>query len=182
MIDLDECGLFVETANRKHGKSYVGLRVREPGPYSKSEKWNLLMAICGEDGVQGSPSRRWTKLWLEGGTTVDRMMEFVLEILEDLGPATADNWYCFTMDNLNSHRNVGLIALIHAYGHGVAFRAPYYAVDGAIEFVFNNLQTLIRSRLYEVKDGNTLIAVINQSIQSMENFAPYFENVGFILP
>ena len=47
MIDLDECGLFVETANRKRGKSYVGFRVREPGPYSKSEN-----GICYKQSVE----------------------------------------------------------------------------------------------------------------------------------
>ena len=158
MIDLDECGLFLETANRKHGKAYVGLRVGEPGPYSKTEKWNLLMAVCGEEGVIGNPSRRWTRLWLEGGMTVDVMYTFISEILNDIGPARPGNWYCFTMDNLNAHRNVGVLALIHAYGHGVWFRAPYYPVDGAIEFIFNTLQVLIR----------------------LIDFAPYFEHVGFI--
>ena len=50
-IDLDEAGIFVETANRKTGKAYIGIRVREEGPYNHSEKWNLTMAICGdEDG------------------------------------------------------------------------------------------------------------------------------------
>ena len=38
MIDLDECGVFVESVNRKDGKSFRSVRVNEPGPYSKSEK------------------------------------------------------------------------------------------------------------------------------------------------
>ena len=180
MIDLDECGIFMETANRKHGKSYVGLRVNEPGPYSKTEKWNLLMAVCGEEGQYGAPSRRWTRLWLEGGTTVEVKYEFFYEILEDIGVATPENWFCFTMDNLNAHKNEGVIALIHAYGHGVSFRAPYYPVDGSIEFIFNTLQVLIRSNLYEVNDAERLIQVIQHSIQSMIDFSTYFHHVGFI--
>ena len=60
MIDLDECGIFMEThANRQHGKYFVGLRVREEGAYGKSEKWNLLLAVSGEDvTVDGQAARR----------------------------------------------------------------------------------------------------------------------------
>ena len=47
-IDLDEAGVFVETANRKSGKAYFGFRVREEGPYNHSEKWTITMAISGD--------------------------------------------------------------------------------------------------------------------------------------
>ena len=164
IIDLDECGIFLETtANRKYGKAYSGLRVREPGPYSKSEKWNLLLAVCGEDGYQGGDARRWADMWLVGGTTVSKMLHFVRSILQDIGPATQNNFYVFTMDNLNSHRNVAVVALIHLYGHGVVFRAPYWAVDGAIEFIFNTLQSLVRAKLYEIKDANDLMNAVYES-------------------
>ena len=122
VIDLDECGIFLETtANRKYGKAYSGLRVRDEGPYSKTEKWNLLLAICGEDGMNGGDTRRWADIWIEGGTTVGKMMEFIHTILQDVGHATEDNFIVFTMDNLNSHKNTAVIALIHVYGHGVGF-------------------------------------------------------------
>ena len=39
MIDLDECTIFVDTVNRSRGKAFVGLRVRDFGPYDeKGEK------------------------------------------------------------------------------------------------------------------------------------------------
>ena len=49
IIDLDECGVFIETVNRGSGKSYIGCRCREPGPYGHSERFNVLMAIAAED-------------------------------------------------------------------------------------------------------------------------------------
>ena len=107
------------------------------------------------------------------------MMDFIRMIIDDIGPATPGNWYCFTMDNLNAHKNEGVIALIHAYGHGVVFRAPYYTVDGPIEYVFNTLQGLLRLRLYDVTDGAGLVVALNESIQSMDNFEPYFIKCGF---
>ena len=181
VIDLDECGVFLEThANRSYGKSYIGLRVREEGVYSKSEKWNLLLAVCGEDGTEEQAARRWADIWLEGGTTVDKMLEFIQNILDDIGFADEENFFVFTMDNLNSHKNVGVIALIHLYGHGVIYRAPYWALDGAIEFIFNTLQSLMRARSYEINNDTDLIAAIYESIQSIDSFASYFENIGFI--
>ena len=180
IIDLDECGLFVETANRPHGKSSIGFRVREEGPYSKSEKWTLMLAICGEDGTMNEPSRRWADVWTEGGTTIARMLDFMQHLLDAIGPATHDNFYVFTMDNLNSHKNVQVVGMIYLYGHGVVFRAPYWAVDGPIEYVFNTVQTLIRSNLYNITNGNDLIHSIYTSVQSMNNFGSYFTHVGFI--
>jgi hypothetical protein len=181
MIDLDECGIYFATAERTMGKAYIGVRVREPGPYSRTEKWNLLMAISGaavENG--GLAARRWRNLWLEGGTTIERMVSFLQEILDDIGHANDGNFFVFTMDNLNSHKNAAVVTLIHSYGHGVAYRAPYYAMDGAIELFFNTLQTMLRARLHQITDGNSLVAAVNHSIQSVNSFEGYFIHVGFI--
>ena len=78
------------------------------------------------------------------------------------------------------HKNVGVIALIHLYGHGVVYRAPYWPVDGAIEFIFNTIQSLMRGRAYEIYNEDDLLAAIYESIQSIDSFANYFENLGFI--
>jgi hypothetical protein len=180
VIDIDECGIFLKTADRGHGKSYVGLRVNSMGHYSRNEtKWTMMMGICGEDGNQGNPSRRWVETWNDGGTTIVRVYDFVQDILNDIGMATPNNFYVFTMDNLNSHRNVAVITLIHTYGHGVVFRAPYWAVDGSIEFVFNTIQTLLRSKLSEINNDNDLLQAIHQTIQGKVDFGPYFRKVGF---
>merc|ERR1712129_491320 len=113
---------------------------------------------------------RWSMLWTEGGTTIDRVIDFIQQILNDIGHATPNNIFCFTMDNLNSHRNPAVIALIYQYGHRVCFRAPYWAVDGPIEYVFNSLQSLIRQRLYSVTDGPSMIAAINHLVAGIDNF------------
>ncbi len=175
IIDMDECGVYFKDADRRGGKAYVGVRVREPGPYGREhEKTNLLLAISGEPGVEGQPAWRWAETWSEGGTTIVRVHDFIQGILNDIGMGTPDNWYVFTMDNLNSHHNAAVVALIQAHGHGVVYRAPYYAVDGAIEFFFNTLQTMLRSDLHEIRNGNLLVQKIYQSIQSVQLFKNYF--------
>jgi len=110
MIDFDQCGIFIETANRTRGKKYVGVRVNEPGPYSKTEKWTLQLGVCGENGNANHPSRRWSMLWTEGGTTIDRVIDFIQQILNDIGHATPNNIFCFTIDNLNNYRNPAVLA------------------------------------------------------------------------
>mmetsp|Transcript_15828 Transcript_15828/g.23678 ORF Transcript_15828/g.23678 Transcript_15828/m.23678 type:complete len:92 (+) Transcript_15828:612-887(+) len=77
MIDLDECGVEVQSADRHLGKSYVGKRVKQTGPYQKSTKYNLLLAISGD----GANPRRWRDTWTGEGTTGLRMIEFIRRIL-----------------------------------------------------------------------------------------------------
>ena len=48
IIDIDEAAIFVETADRKYGKCEIGRRVKQAGPYSKSCKLNIIMAISGD--------------------------------------------------------------------------------------------------------------------------------------
>lgn len=95
LIDLDECGVFVETADRHIGKAYCGSRVRQEGNYSKSEKWNLILAIAGSAAAE-----RWQNMWLDEGTTGDRMIDFISGILQDIGHGTPQRRRCFIMDNL----------------------------------------------------------------------------------
>ena len=118
-------------------------------------------------------------MWLEGGTTIEKMIDFVTTILNSLPHGNAGRRYCFTMDNLNAHHNRAVAALIHAAGHRLIFRAPYYPVDGPIEYVFNTLQCIIKLETHGEIDGPRLVNAIGDAIQSIDDFAPYFVNCGF---
>ena len=179
MIDCDEAGVFLETSDRGNGKAHKTVRVISRGPYSKTEKWNLMMGISGEEGGVENPSRRWRTLWLRGGTTIERVLEFVNVVLEDIGHATPERRYCFTMDNLAAHKNAAVAALIHGHGHRLVFRAPYYPMDGPIEYAFNTLQGLLRSNMHNIHDAPSLLNEIGNAIGAMDDFEPYFLNCGF---
>ena len=174
MIDLDEFGVFVQTANRKDGKAFIGIRVNEPGPYEKGEKRTTIMAISGDPAGE-----RWRDTWVEGGTTNDRMVGFIRTILNSIGPGTPARRRCFTMDNLNSHHNALVTQLIYNAGHKLAFRAPYYAVDGPIEYVFNTLQNYLRINLPRITDNESLLHELDNAIASIYNFERYFIHCGF---
>ena len=179
IIDIDEAGVFLETADRNSGKAFSGVRVSSSGPYSKTEKWNIIMGISGEEGTMQNPSRRWRMLWLRGGTTIEKVITFITMILNDIGPATPQRRYTFTMDNLSAHHNIGVAALIFGFGHRLAFRAPYYPTDGPIEYVFNTIQTLLRSNLHQITDAASLLNEIGNAIASIDDFSVYFVNCGF---
>jgi hypothetical protein len=104
IIDLDEAGVFVESANRGSGKAYINCRVREPGPDGHSTKVTVLMAMSGEEPPPDQPAQRWLELWTGGGTTITRFLAFIRGILHDMGPGTPARRRVFIMDNLNTHR------------------------------------------------------------------------------
>lgn len=71
-------------------------------------------------------------------------------------------------------------AIIHAAGHRIVFRAPYYPVDGPIEYVFNTIQGILQVRMDRITDGDSLVQEMNVAIASIPSFEPYFINCGFI--
>ena len=179
-IDIDEAALFVESANRPKGKSSTIRRVREVGPYGHSEKMNVLLGICGEDPIAGRPARRWVETWGQGGTTTTKFLAFVQRMLLDIGPGTPNDWYCFTMDNLNSHRSVLVQQAIHAAGHRCVFRAPYHPKDSPIEHFFNTVQLAMQLNMYRMFTTEDVQDNFKRLIRNTSLFHEYFEHVGIL--
>ena len=73
------------------------------------------------------------------------------------------------------------MVVIYQAGHRVVPRAPYWSVDGAIEYVFNTLQVLRCVNLQEIKDNDDLVNHIQNVFVNFERFTEYFRHVGFIL-
>ena len=101
---------------------HIGHRVSQPGPYSKSTKINLLLAISGDDINRW----RWREMWTGKGTTGTCMITFIQRVINDIGPGTAQRRYCFTMDNLQSSVSfvVWLVAYITLNSHISSTTAP----------------------------------------------------------
>ena len=110
------------------------------------------------------------------------MIDFVRMIIADLkNLGLPDRRFCFVMDNLTSHHNQQMAALIIGAGYRLVFRAPYYPIDGPIEYVFNTIQGILRLFNSRIKDGPSLQHEIDIAIASIHSFAPYFINCGFWL-
>ena len=89
LIDIDEAGIFLETAARKIGQVAIGLGVRKEELYRHSTKCMLTMAISGDRNGQ-----RWVLFEEKAGTTAHDFVTFVLQILADIGPGTAQRRRC----------------------------------------------------------------------------------------
>lgn len=183
IIDLDEAGIFVETCQRSRGKAATIARVRDIGAYGHSERVNVLMAITGErqcERQDGTPNR-WVRTWTQGGTTIEIFRMFVVEILDSIERGSPERRRVFTMDNLASHRNILIQQLIRSRGHRLVLRAPYYPVDGPIEYVFNTLQAALTLAMYRVDNRAQLEAELCAIIRLQTDYAKYFINCGFTL-
>jgi glycine/serine hydroxymethyltransferase len=89
--------------------------------------------------------------------------------------------FCFTMDNLNIHKNQMVLDLIEDAGHRVVFRAPYWSCDGAIEYVFNTLHVKLQMDYEGVTDVDELVDQIDEILfdMTLAGYSAYFEHVGF---
>ena len=92
LIDMDVCGIELSTTNRTIGKSLIGYCVTQTGPYSKTTKYNLLLAISGDSTYP----HLWCDIWTGEVTTGQRMIAFIQQIIDDIGfgtPAPAILFY-----------------------------------------------------------------------------------------
>ena len=83
IIDIDEDEIELASVSRRHGKAHRGERVRESGPYSKTGKVNVLLAISDDPD---NPDR-WHGIWSGGGSTIILFIDVILRIIGDIGPA-----------------------------------------------------------------------------------------------
>ena len=71
------------------------------------------------------------------------------------------------------------MVVIYQADHRVVPRAPYWQVDGAIEYVFNTLQTNLMLYFDQINTMEELENTAKLIMASIETFRPYFEHVGF---
>jgi len=177
MIDSDKAVFFLEMTNRDYGKTVRGCRCDEQGVYNKgSEKVNVLI------GISGDPNNpmRWIDQWTGEGTTLVIYYRFICRVCDDLDQNFPGRSFCFTMDNLNSHKNPIILTEIVRRGHKYIFRAPYWAVDGAVEYVFNTMHTLLLMHYNELSTIDDLKNKLNQIFGNIPSFLPYFHHVGMV--
>lgn len=171
IIDVDEAAIFLEMCVRSFAKVYIGKRSRLIGHYGHSRKYTLVMAISG-----GPNGERWVEFVERPGTSITDFANFINQVLTSLPAGTCKT---FIMDNLTSHTNQLIRQLIHAAGHRVVFRAPYYPVDGPIEYVFNTIQQELRLRCHQINNHQDLEAAINAIIANIPDFQNYFTHCGY---
>ena len=151
-----------------------GERVREDDPCSKTGE----VSFCWLYHVIHSD--RWHEIWSGDGTTLALFVDIIRRIIADIGTGTSICRHCFTFDNLSFHLHPPVFALIYETGHRVIARAPYWPVDGAIEYVFNTPQVLLYANVRDIKEHDDLVNHIKNIIANFGTFTEYFRHVSFI--
>lgn len=113
------------------------------------------------------------------GTGNADFARFIDAILVMISPGNNVRRRCFIMDNLASHHSAYIQQVIVNAGHRLLFRAPYYPVDGPIEFVFNTIEQSLNGYQYTITTGNDLRQGVNTIIANMPHFADYFRHCGY---
>jgi transposase len=171
IVDFDEAGIFLETTDRGYGKCFVGKDLNEEGPYSRSTKFTLCMAIGGD-----AEGHRWLTFELKKGTTIYDTISFLQEMMNDLGPQIRHTFIC---DNLSSHTNALVRHVVQQGGHRLLFRPPYKPRDGPIEYVFNRLQHELSLRLHEIRNQRDLERSVYDIVRGITSFENYFTHCGY---
>ena len=83
------------------------------------------------------------------------------------------------MDNLLAHKHPVVLQMILNAGHRFAFCAPYYPVDGPIEYLFNVIAGKLLQDMHLVQNDVNLCNQMWVAINSFENFVGFFEEVEF---
>jgi hypothetical protein len=124
----------------------------------------------------------WHEQWIEGGTTIERFYGFIDHILDDLDQNHTGRLFVFTMDNLSTHKNPLVMNQSLNTGHRYVFRACYWPVDGAVEYVFNTIQSKLRIYFNQLETMDDLRNRINLTVGGIFSFYRYFEHVEFCPP
>ena len=107
------------------------------------------------------------------------MSTFFDRVMDRLDNDHPGRSFVFTMDNLNVHHSDLLLQRIEDRGHRYLFRAPYWSVDGPMEYVFNSIHVFLLMYFRSVEDLDELDNRLNTIIAGMGNFVEYFLHVGF---
>jgi hypothetical protein len=114
----------------------------------------------------------WRDIWPqeEGGTDVYRVYTFFRRVIDRLTIDHPGRSFCFTMDNLNTHKNPMALSLITGKGH----------LDGPIKYTFNTIHTHLLSFFTQIRDLDQLEnCFLIENIGDMGGFERYFFHVGF---
>jgi len=108
-----------------------------------------------------------------------QIIDFIQTIVIELATIVPNRRLCFVMDNLQSHQNQQMSTIIIVAGHRLMFCAPYYPVNGPIEYVFNTIQGVLRIHNDVIIDDSSLINELRLAITAIPSFEPYFINCGY---
>ena len=160
LCDTDEAGFTLQAIESKYGRGYQALRVRDIGHYSRSGRdyFSLLMTVEPgnpnlPDHVNGSirNPRKWWRI-IQGSCDqfiFAEYMDYVCHSIEER-PNNFDSQKYFMWDNLSVHRTDLVLSTVELrptrddHQFCVVRRPPYRPKMAPIEYIFNEIGTILR--------------------------------------
>ncbi len=133
-----------------------------------------MMAISADDNY----NMEWHDIQKqeEVGTAVYKVYTFFKRVCDDLNIDHPERQFCFTMDNLNIHHSPIITGIVLGQVHRILIRAPYWSVDGPMEYIFNSIHIFLLMFYNEVYDLDepevTLDCIIDVLFQFFQLFSP----------
>jgi hypothetical protein len=190
LIDIDECGLSLESANRAYGFAYSGVRVLKPGNYGRGVNVTVMLGIepghpILPDDVHGSlrRPRRWLRVSLQGANTLS-FTDFVSSIVQDIDnhplPGVEEDSRVFMWDNLNVHKSPLVYQAVEGGGrHLIVARPPYMPCDGPIEYIFCRLEAALCKHIAQVASIDNLMDTVRHIVPQLSGFEQTFRHCGY---
>ena len=96
------------------------------------------------------------------GVQMYRVYSFFDRVTQWLNQNHPGRMFCFTMDNLNIHHSPVITDLITNRGHRYLYRAPYWSVDGPMEYIFGTIHVHLHlPTYYYYKEVENLVQLEN---------------------
>ena len=174
---MDQAEMKIEGSNPNFGNTVWWDQFHFDWAYNQDRKLNLMLAISADQAY----SMEWHDYWPqeEGGTNLYRVLTFFDRIMDQLEADHPGRSFCFTMDNLNIHHSKILLMRFEERGHRYLFRAPYWSVDGPMEYIFNSVHVFLLMHFRDIEDLDVLANRLDVIITQLGDFMEYFQHVGF---
>jgi hypothetical protein len=190
LIDADEFGLHLNSANRKYGSSPRGMRIRKPGNYDRGTiKLTIILAMetgdsaipAGQIGSLTRP-RVCARVTTEPGMTAMAYCAFVEHVLDTYN-AIANLDLCRTLihGNLTSHKAPEVYEAVRKWGHPTVCHPPYRPQVGPVEYAINQVCGRLEKRWSEVHDLESKKTVVEEIIDNdIHSMDETFLHCGYV--
>ena len=165
--------VFLDESNAKtnmtrlYGRALRGERVIDYVPDGRWESLTMLSALRYDGST--------TAMVYEGGTDILAMQTYVESFLAaTIGPGDI-----VAMDNLSSHRNTEVVAMIEATGAEVWFLPRYSPDYNPIEEMWSKVKAYLRK--VGARSKKTLIRAIRSALEAVtaQDAAGWFADCGY---
>ena len=174
LVDIDEASLTIEPFKRAYGRSYLGTRVSQQGPFDVTKtNWNCMCAITGR-----SDQIVHSEITQENGCTLTyiRFMRSLIARLKHNWPGVR---FTILLDNVRFPCSDTVALMVHMAGYRIVPRPKYRPNHGPIEYIFCQLEAVLARRMYNVQNHADLYTNVREVLSNIHGIRNTFTHCGY---